>query len=54
MTIPFEMLELMKNFPEDMEKNIIEAYLNNRSVESIVAVAQSKLKEGEVSETGEH
>jgi hypothetical protein len=48
--IPQEIQELMEKFPQDLEKKMIEAYIRERTVDAIVKVANSYLREVEKNE----
>lgn len=51
MAIPQELLELLDKHPGIMAKKMVEAYLQERSVEAIVEVAKAVLQGGETHDT---
>ena len=50
MAIPIDLISLMDKQSGNMEKKMIEAYVKEKSVESIVEIAKSSLMEGNSTE----
>ena len=50
MAIPEELISLMEKQSGNMEKKMIEAFVQEKSVEAIVEIAKTSLKEGDSTE----